>query len=194
MAEAPQERPAVADSESTKPSRKGWGGKVKIAAVLVVIVAIECALAAFFLPSASETEAMATSLHADADPSVLPGEEEAAAALAPLAPEAEKLEISLGEFGVTSYQPLTNTTLRIDFQLFATVLAENEGEFTQLLEANQHRFREQVLIILRSAEMTDLTDAGLGLIKRKILEKTNRLLGEALIQEVIFSEFSFIEQ
>ena len=43
-------------------------------------------------------------------------------------------------------------------------------------------------------QTTDLTDAGLGLIKRKILEKTNRALGKPLLQTVVFSDFSFVEQ
>ena len=41
---------------------------------------------------------------------------------------------------------------------------------------------------------SDLTEAGLGLIKRKILEKTNRALGKPLLQEAVFSKFSFIER
>src|SRR5436853_128840 len=43
-------------------------------------------------------------------------------------------------------------------------------------------------------EVTDLTDAGLGLIKRRILETTNKTLGKPLLQGVVFSEFSFVEQ
>ena len=49
-------------------------------------------------------------------------------------------------------------------------------------------------MIVRSAEITDLTDAGLGLIKRRILETTNKALGKPLLQGVMFSEFSFVEQ
>ncbi len=193
MAETDPNQPAIADPETGGRGRvRGLIHKIKIVALLLVVVLVECAAAAFFLPTPSQTEAMATAMLAEgADPSVLPDETEG---LEPETEELEKVEVSLGEFGVTSYQPLTNTTLRIDFQLYATVLTEEEGKFSQLLDENQHRFREQVLVILRSAELTDLTDAGLGLIKRKILEKTNRLLGEALVQEVIFSDFSFIEQ
>jgi hypothetical protein len=41
-----------------------------------------------------------------------------------------------------------------------------------------HRFRDQVIVTFRSAEMADLTDAGLGLMKRTILEKANRRCGK----------------
>ena len=47
---------------------------------------------------------------------------------------------------------------------------------------------------MRSAELTDLTDAGLGLLKRRIQEKSNQTLGKPLLRAVVFSDFSFIEQ
>ena len=47
---------------------------------------------------------------------------------------------------------------------------------------------------MRSAEGSDLADAGLGLIKRQILEKTNALLGKPLVKVVIISDFSYMEQ
>jgi hypothetical protein len=31
-------------------------------------------------------------------------------------------------------------------------------------------------------------------VKRKIMDKTNRMLGKQLLQTIIFSNFSFIEQ
>jgi hypothetical protein len=49
-------------------------------------------------------------------------------------------------------------------------------------------------VIVRGAEITDLTDAGLGLMKRKILDRANRTLGKPLLQTVVVSDFSFIEQ
>jgi flagellar FliL protein len=47
---------------------------------------------------------------------------------------------------------------------------------------------------LHGAESSDLTDSGLGLLKRRILEKTNRALGLPLLREVLFSKFSFVER
>jgi len=106
----------------------------------------------------------------------------------------EQVEVVLGEFSVTTYQPATNTTLRIEFNLYGTVNAKEQKDFLAALEENQHRFRDQVLVIVRSAEITDLTDAGLGLVKRKIMEKTNHMIGKPLLRSIIFSDFSFVEQ
>ncbi len=103
-------------------------------------------------------------------------------------------EIDLGEFSVTSYQPASNTTLFISFHLFGTLLHKNNDELQRRLEDNKHRIRDNIIVIIRSAEITDLTDAGLGLIKRRILETTNKTLGKPLLQAVVFSDFSFVEQ
>jgi hypothetical protein len=84
--------------------------------------------------------------------------------------------------------------LNVDFELYGTVLADEEGDFFQLYEANQIRIREQILVTIRSTSVTELSEAGLGLIKRKILEKTNRALGKPLLHEAVFSKFSFIER
>jgi flagellar FliL protein len=104
------------------------------------------------------------------------------------------IEVLIGDFNATKYQPQANTTLRINFQLYGTVAADKEGEFKALLEERKHRLREQVLEIVRSSDMGDLADPVLGLIKRKILEKSNRLIGKPLLKGVVFSDFSYYEQ
>ena len=104
------------------------------------------------------------------------------------------MEVDLGEYCVTAFQSTSNTTLRIDFRLYGTVKGDNQKEFVKLMEENKHRFREQVLVTVRMRNVTDLTDAGLGLMKRKILERANRTLGKPLLQSVVVSDFSFVEQ
>ena len=84
--------------------------------------------------------------------------------------------------------------LSIDFELFGSVLAAEEAEFGHLMEKNKVRVREQVIMTLHAAGSKDLSDAGLGLIKRQILEKTNRALGHPMLREVLFSKFNFVER
>ena len=71
---------------------------------------------------------------------------------------------------------------------------EDTSKFGKLLKKNKHRFRDQVIVIVRNTSPADLADPALGLIKRQILAKTNSLLGEPLLKEVIFSEFSVVQQ
>jgi flagellar FliL protein len=47
---------------------------------------------------------------------------------------------------------------------------------------------------IRNSRVEDLTDPGLALLKRKILAKSNELLGKLLLKAVLFSDFSYIEQ
>ncbi len=105
------------------------------------------------------------------------------------------VEFPLGEaFSVSAFQPASNTTLRFDFQLFGLVKEEDHEEVISLHAGLERRFREQVIVIIRSAEIADVSEPGLGLIKRKILEKTNRAYGKPLLQDIIIPDFSFVEQ
>jgi flagellar FliL protein len=106
----------------------------------------------------------------------------------------DQVEVDLEQFNVTAHLATSNTTMRIEFHLFGVVNMSDKVEFERLVKANQHRLRDQVLVIVRSAQPRDLADAGLGLIKRQILGKTNALLGKPLLREVIVSDFSYIEQ
>ena len=72
--------------------------------------------------------------------------------------------------------------------------ADEQSDFDTQYEKNKVRLREQVIMTLGGADSTDLTDAELGLLKRRILEKTNRALGKPLVQEVLFSKFNFVER
>ena len=104
------------------------------------------------------------------------------------------VEVELGKFNLMVHEPASNITLRVSFHLVGTVADEESSEIAHLLEKNQHRLRDQIIFEIRNAQLSDLTDPGLGLIKRRILAKSNDLLGQPLLQNVVFSEFSFIEQ
>jgi flagellar FliL protein len=102
--------------------------------------------------------------------------------------------VALGKFTITRYNPASNRALSIDFELHGTVLAEDVSDFEQEFQRNEARIREQVIMTVRAAEVSDMTDAGLGLMKRRILEKTNRAVGRHLLREVLFSNFNFVER
>jgi len=192
--EEQQQAPAEAAEAQAAPETTASGpsllSRLKVIGFVVVVVVVECLVAYLYLPDPTQTAAMAgSSMATPIEEPEMPAEDEESQEQKP-----EEVEVDLDSFTVTSYQAATNTTLRIDFHLFATVAAEDQEEFLAWLEANRHRFRDQVIVTMRAAEITDLTDAGLGLIKRKILDKTNRAIGKPLVRSVIFSDFSFIEQ
>jgi flagellar FliL protein len=168
---------------------------VKAVAFVSVIVVLEIVAAAMLAPSAQDTEKLAAQLAAASagETSHAEGEEHHEAHGEQHSHD-ELSEVELGSFTITRFNPSTNTTLAVDFELYGTVHKDDETEFHHVFEHSKARVREQVTMTLHSAESADLQDAGLGLIKRRILEKTNRALGQPLLKEVLISEFSFVER
>lgn len=161
-------------------------GKLVVGGFVGVVMLTECLLAYFLIPSADEVarraEArMTEKIQKTVDPAGTPEEK-------------PTVEVDLGEYKLTSHQAESNTTVRIDFKLFGVVLEEEQAEAMQLFERHKHRFRDQIIFEVRNASLNDLADPGLGLIKRRILEKSNRLLGKSVLHSIVFSDFSFVEQ
>ncbi len=177
------------NNDDTQPQQAGSSlmGKLKVGALVAGVVLVECAFAYMLIPSA-EADSQAIEAAIKAVEAGLTGEKEENLAAA------DEIEVDLGQFRVTSYQPATDTTFRVNFHLFGTIAEEDQDEFDVLKEANEARLREQVNVIVRAAEIPDLTDPTLGLIKRRILDKMNRILGRQLVKGVIFSDMSFVEQ
>jgi flagellar FliL protein len=189
-----QEQEIEADAPAP-PSRRGLFRIVQAVAFVSVIVVVEIVVGSMLTPSAEETTRLAEELAAAAAGKSNHDADEHAAHDDADAGHADDLrEVELGIYNVTRYNPATNTTLAIDFELFGAVLAEDAADFQLAFEHSKARIREQVVMTLHGAESADLTDAGLGLIKRRILEKTNRALGEPLLKEVLFSKFNFVER
>ena len=183
------------EEAAEQPARRGRGlfRAIRAIAFVSVIVVVEIVVASMIAPTAQETERLAQELVAASAGESSDGHDAEA--------EHEEHgsghglhEVELGMYNVTRFNPSTNTTLAIDFELFGTVLAEDEGEFHHLYENSKARIREAVNMTLHGTDSTNLSDAGLGLIKRQILEKTNRALGEPVLKEVLFSKFNFVER
>lgn len=182
--------------EAPKRGGRGMMRIVKAVAFVSVIVVVQVVVASMLAPSAKDTAKFAQELVAASH-----GKEDAEGEHAETETahggehEHDELhEVELGEFNVTRFNPATNTTLAIDFELYGAVLAADAADFEHRYEKSNARIREQITMTMHAANSADLTDAGLGLIKRQILEKTNRALGEPLIKEVLFSKFNFVER
>lgn len=188
----------MAEATDAAPAKKGPGlmTVIKAVAFISVIVVLQIAGASMIMPSAEETAEIATKLaNTNLDEAEEATEsEEAATEEEGVLATSEMIEVELGTFHSLSHNLNTGSKTNIDFKLFGTVLQEEEGDFFDLFTANEHRIREQVSITVRGADLTDFSDPTLGLIKRRILEKTNRALGKPLLHEVIFSDYSFEER
>lgn len=192
----------IATETAKRPG--GLLGKIKLLAFAMLIVTAECLVAYLYIPVGSGSQAAANTSH-EAETPEEEGEnkkpEEGSEGKhgkenehTPPSATKHRVERELGQFSVTTFHPTANTTMRIDFRLYGTIDTAEAEEFEVALEQNQHRIRDQVIVTIRSCELVDLTDAGLGLIKRRILEKTNQALGRPFLKGVVFSDFSYIEQ
>lgn len=191
MAE-PDNKPALASENEAAVANGGRSkltGRLIIAGFVGSVIVIQLVLAMVFMSSIAKTaQSDVASVQQQVEQEI-----EKDSGL-PADSSAPTVEVELGDFAVTSYQPSSETALRIDFHLFATVAEDSQNQFLDLLERNKNRIREQVIVTMRNAELTDLTDPGLGLIKRRILTKVNRTLGKPLLRTIIISDFSFVEQ
>ena len=177
-----------------------------VAGIVAVVIGVECAMAFFLIPSSSEVEARVKSKdhagapadghgdHGASDKSDDHGAAKAEDGHSSHGPAEHEVEVDLGKYNVMVHKPASNVTLRVSFHLYGT-LPEHEAEhFPEVLAKHQHRLRDKVILEIRNSQIEDLSDPGLALLKRKILAKSNELLGGQTLHAVVFSDFSFIEQ
>jgi hypothetical protein len=158
-----------------------------VGVVVAVVILLECGLAYVLIPSRTDLEKWSSEK----------ATKEAAAGHAAQEHKQDgkpQAEVDLGRYNVVVHHPASNVTLRVNFHLIGTVPAEEHHEFEELLAKNQHRLRDQAIFEIRNCQIDDLTDPGLTLLKRRILAKSNDLLGKPLLHSVVFSDFSFVEQ
>jgi len=171
---------------------------ILVCTFVALVILTECLFAWFLIPSTTDVQAWAKTRAqqtAHADPHAGGAEGTKAGESAAGGPaEKHEVEAELGKYNVVIHQPAANLTMRVNFHLIGTLPEADEAEFHELLAKNEHRLRDQVIFEIRNSRVDDLTDPGLALLKRKILAKSNELLGKPILRTVLFSDFSFIEQ
>lgn len=178
--------PQPAASEA-KP-KSSMLARLLIAGFMASVVGAECLFAYLWLPSegevAAQMEQIAVEAKEEAEKEKGKQEDE----------EALEIEVDLGEFSVTNHRLQTETTVRVDFHLFGTVTESEAEEFRELYARNEKRLRARIITEIRNCEMTELEDAELGSIKRKLLDISKGVLGKPMLHQIIFTEFKFVER
>lgn len=182
------EEEVVESSWETQPGRSPMLGKLAIGAFVGVVIAVECIFAYFWIPSKKDLEEKFRDGLAVGNPLEVPGDSPS-----PRKPAMQVVEVELMELSVSRLDPKSNITLRVDYQPIATVKVEDQDKFAQLYEQKKGRLRDKINGEIRKASYPDLTDPELGLIKRRIKETSNALLGKPIIQEIFFKDFSVIQ-
>jgi flagellar FliL protein len=151
------------------------------------VVGAECLFAYLWLPSEAQVAAQMEQIAAEANEKAREKEgnhEEK---------EVLEIEVDLGGFTITNHRLQSESTIRTDFHLYGTVDESEAEEFRELYARNEKRLRDQIIMEIRNCDVTDLEDAGLGLIKRRFLKISNSLLGKPLLREIIFTDYTFVE-
>ena len=157
-----------------------------VAGIVSAVILVECLAAYFLIPGSAQVEASAKARAEEQQK-----EEEEHAGEEHGESHGASVEVELGKYNITVHRPASDVTLRVSFLLIGTVDEHEHEGFDTLFEKNQHRLRDKIIFEIRNCELSDLTDPGLGLIKRRILAKSNELLGKPILQSVVFSEFSY---
>lgn len=98
-------------------------------------------------------------------------------------------EVDLGHFTVTQrYEP---GILFIRFQLFAVVADDQLDQFTRLAEAHGERLRSEVRELVQGSSPEQLDDPALTWLKTELVQALNRRFATAIVQDVVFGEFTF---
>ena len=165
---------------------------ILVAVFISAVILVECAFAYLLIPSTTDLETWAKKKEGDA----------VAAEHGSEAPEEHKgehaaeheAEVELGKFNIIVHKPADNLTMRVNFHLIGTVPEKEHKEFEELYAKCEHRLRDQIIFEVRKSDVAELSDPGLALLKRKILAKSNELLGKSMLHTIVFSDFAFIEQ
>ena len=166
-------------------------GKLIIALFMTSVIVGECVFAYVMFPDPKDVAQLAQEMIAEKMLAKKQHEEDAESSSDA---DSKVVELKLGDFDVTAFIAASNSNIRISFHLFATLNEADQETVESLLKENEHRLRDRIIFEVRNAEVADLTDPGLGLIKRRILEKSNALFGKSLLKSVVFSDFAFVEQ
>jgi flagellar basal body-associated protein FliL len=105
----------------------------------------------------------------------------------------EMIEVDLGEFTVTQRQPDSNILLLVRFKIFGVIEREKKDDFAKLLEDRRQRMRDSVITIVQRADMEQLSDPTLGWLKSEIIPSVNKLLRTRILKDVVFSEFTMLQ-
>lgn len=105
--------------------------------------------------------------------------------------EQGRLTYDLGRFELREIRPTANETTKINFEAHFAMTSEVSQQDLEKLRHWKHRFRDQVITAIRTAQTKDFQEPQLHRIRRIILFRVGRMMREVLVEDILFSEFTF---
>ncbi len=104
-------------------------------------------------------------------------------------------EILVGEFSTTNDYASAGESIHLRFKLYATVVKTEAAEIKESVETvHNARIRAAVIEVCRGASLDDLEDPELGVMRRKIRERINRMLGRTAVSEIYITDYTKLLQ
>ncbi len=167
---------------------------ILVAVFISSVILVECVFAYLLIPSTADLESWAKKKEGGEHAAAGEHGHEAAAEHKGEHSAEHEAEVELGKFNVIVHKPTENLTMRVNFHLIGTVPEKEHEHFAELYTKCEHRLRDQIIFEIRKSDVAELSDPGLALLKRKILAKSNELLGKPMLHTIVFSDYAFIEQ
>ena len=101
------------------------------------------------------------------------------------------MTFDLGRFVLREIRPTRNETTRIAFKAYFAMTSEISEQDLENLRHWKHRLRDQVISAVRTAQTKDFHEPQLQRLRRIILFRVGRMMREALVEDILFSEFTF---
>lgn len=143
--------------------------KVKIAGLLLTVMAVEAVVAYLLVPQPAPSHGQSTG---DEDPSQNSDLERTDLNI-------DTAEVDIGTFNCTNSRASTGN-IHVTFELVAIVSASQRDNFERAANgingAHKHRVRQAVIKVARSSNLEDLNDPNLSTMKRLIREEINKVL------------------
>ena len=176
-----------AEQHASKPSMLP---KLIISGFISFVVIAETLIFFFMVPSGDEVAALAESqlikkleAHMSEEGEEVVDED-----------EDKIVEFRLGEYGVSFVPPGADRSYRVEFRLFGTVKAKDKEHVEKLFTERMGRFRHRMILEVRNATLSELTENELGLIQRRIFVTSNEILEEPILLGVGFQDYQVTEE
>ena len=100
-------------------------------------------------------------------------------------------KLDLGVLEIKNLEPTRNQTAKVTFAIHLAFTPGTDPAVVAELEHWQHRLREQVIVAVRSSELTDFTDPELLRLRKHLLYRINRVLKPIQVEAVLLADFTY---
>ena len=168
-------------------------GKFLVVGIIAAVILIETGLAFYFIPDSKEVTAQ---FREDIKRELVEefGGSEDLLGERVNEEDVQLIEKDLGEHEILIHDSKSGATYAVDCMVACTIKYADDTTFDEMYEVNKYRVQEQIMIQFREANIDDLAEKQLGLIKKRISKKIDDLFGGKMIREVHLPEFSYYLQ